>query len=466
MEDEDELLQSATCTDEESLSESEDQCIPQEKPEETDLVQHLYTDHTKFEFFVVKSLLILSSTAIIILLPLYLDSINKNSDVFVMFNFTSIATCVLIAFITFSTRRFCPKIKNINLCKPPLGWSKMILMLMIYLLMGFMIVFAVDRKRVMCHLQDPIKGVVLVFSLVNYFFFCQKMMGLQRIFSATTIIVGLFITVDYGLCDEFRCRGNEREHRSDDAGNWSWQTHSIWAAIYIVGLYLFATFYTLLDRYLISSETIIPSSLSNHLLATISRIVAFQNSTSQLRTITTSSNKKNMSPLHFVLYLQGFSMIISCLVVFLDVVPFIGAVDTFPQLGEFLRYGFLCHFSFSENSPTCGYTAVYGWLFIVAYLIFLLCSIRFLILCQSAVYTLATMTTSLPLVGIWWSLFKMDSTQIGLLDWSPSVTGELICALLGLPIVIIGLTLLCKNHFRDCKLSKMNMPCLTATQLA
>lgn len=76
-------------------------------------------------------------------------------------------------------------------------------------------------------------------------------MGLQRIFSTTTIIVGLFISVDYGLCDEFRCRGNERERRSDDAGVWTWQTHSIWAAVYIAGLFLFATFFTLLDRFLV-----------------------------------------------------------------------------------------------------------------------------------------------------------------------------------------------------------------------
>lgn len=37
----------------------------------------------------------------------------------------------------------------------------------------------------------------------------------------------------------------------------------------------------------------------------------------------------------------------------------------------------------------------------------------------------------------------------GFLVWSPSVTGELICSLLGLPIILIGLVLLCKSHFKD-----------------
>lgn len=74
-------------------------------------------------------------------------------------------------------------------------------------------------------------------------------MGLHRIFSATTVIVGLFITVDYGLCDEFVCRGYERQKVSDDAGLWPWKTHTTWTALYMLSLVLFSAFYTVLDRY-------------------------------------------------------------------------------------------------------------------------------------------------------------------------------------------------------------------------
>lgn len=35
------------------------------------------------------------------------------------------------------------------------------------------------------------------------------------------------------------------------------------------------------------------------------------------------------------------------------------------------------------------------------------------------------------------------------MSWSPGVTGELICALLGLPVVLIGIGLLVRSHFRD-----------------
>jgi hypothetical protein len=78
-------------------------------------------------------------------------------------------------------------------------------------------------------------------------------MSLQKIFSSTTIIVGLCISVDYGLCDEFRCRGYEREQRSDDAGVWNWQSHFVWTFMYIVGLALWSLNYTLLEGHLVVS---------------------------------------------------------------------------------------------------------------------------------------------------------------------------------------------------------------------
>lgn len=78
-------------------------------------------------------------------------------------------------------------------------------------------------------------------------------MGLHRIFSTTIVIVGLFICVDYGLCDEFVCRGYDRVKLSDDTGSWSWQVHSIWTQAYILSLILIAAFYTLLDRCVVPS---------------------------------------------------------------------------------------------------------------------------------------------------------------------------------------------------------------------
>ena len=71
-------------------------------------------------------------------------------------------------------------------------------------------------------------------------------MSLQRIFSSTTIIVGLFISVDYGLCDEFRCRGREvSAHVTTVKG--SWGVKAIWTFVYVGALAAFAMFFTLLE---------------------------------------------------------------------------------------------------------------------------------------------------------------------------------------------------------------------------
>jgi hypothetical protein len=44
----------------------------------------------------------------------------------------------------------------------------------LYALSGILVSLSLDRNRVLCHLQDPIKSITLVFSLVYYFFFCRK----------------------------------------------------------------------------------------------------------------------------------------------------------------------------------------------------------------------------------------------------------------------------------------------------
>lgn len=102
----------------------------------------------------------------------------------------------------------------------------------------------------------------------------------------------------------------------------------------------------------------------------------------------------------------------------------------------------MCHFS---QDSDCNGVVLYAWPFVFSYIVFYLSAIKFLILTQSSVFTVATMTVALPMSGIWWSLF---SSKDGL-QWHPVVSGELVCSLLGLPIIIIGLGLFCKYHWLD-----------------
>lgn len=85
-------------------------------------------------------------------------------------------------------------------------------------------------------------------------------MGLQRIFSATTAVVGLFISVDYELCDEFRCRGtdlagkffqNSLNVNATVPSSTDWRNGVIWALLYIGGIALWSLHVALLESSLV-----------------------------------------------------------------------------------------------------------------------------------------------------------------------------------------------------------------------
>lgn len=160
-------------------------------------------------------------------------------------------------------------------------------------------------QRVPCHLQDPLKGAALVYSLVFYFFFCRKgkccvcvvksigfhlitneiniyisyrylmnfsfiflfvceVMGLQRLFSATTAVVGLFISVDYGLCDEFRCRGrnitaittSNNALLTELLPTVGWQGRAMWTLVYVGGIALWILHLSLLEGYVVTAPNV------------------------------------------------------------------------------------------------------------------------------------------------------------------------------------------------------------------
>lgn len=91
-------------------------------------------------------------------------------------------------------------------------------------------------------------------------------MGLQRIFSATTAVVGLFISVDYGLCDEFRCRGTDLTDKffettsTVDTSALEWKPGFIWALLYITSIALWALHISLLESSLVLSPTMVVHS--------------------------------------------------------------------------------------------------------------------------------------------------------------------------------------------------------------
>lgn len=122
-----------------------------------------------------------------------------------------------------------------------------------------------------------------------------------------------------------------------------------------------------------------------------------------------------------------------------------------------LMSGLLCHVSPSSCNGCCTGVAVYGWIFALSYCTMLVSSLHFLTLSESSIFTLACGSLALPIAGAWWSLF---SSRDAILTWAPVLTGELVCSLLGLPVVLTGLGMLCRAHWIEIRLRKLASPCL------
>lgn len=108
--------------------------------------------------------------------------------------------------------------------------------------------------------------------------------------------------------------------------------------------------------------------------------------------------------------------------------------------------------STTDPIGNCSRTQIYSLILLLFYIIFASCLINFLVISESAVFTVCVVSGALPLIGIFWSLFEIsfDSSDqtVGLI-WSPELSGELICSLLGMPIVFLGIGLLCHAYFRE-----------------
>lgn len=105
-----------------------------------------------------------------------------------------------------------------------------------------------------------------------------------------------------------------------------------------------------------------------------------------------------------------------------------------------------------EPTGNCGRTQIYSIVLLFVYILFAACLVSFLVISESAVFTVCVVTAALPLVGVFWSLFEISyeiSDQTVVLIWSPEVSGELICSLLGAPIVFLGIFLLCRAYFNE-----------------
>ncbi|XP_034941222.1 uncharacterized protein [Chelonus insularis] len=427
----------------------------------------------RFSFLITLVIVAASITSSVITLPLYLESVNTAASAYTGLLFIAFLSTCILGFIFLVVERISPPPTLVpNSLKIKIPRCSLIKISSFYALAGILVTLSLDQNRVLCHLQDPIKGITLVFSLVYYFFFCRKMMSLQRIFSSTTIIVGLFISVDYELCDEFRCRGREVTGHSL-AVKGSWGIRAIWTLVYVGSFAVFAMFFTLLELHFTTGQQSACRLLTtqhNSFLYTVSRLVSSRDirrrgseeEGGRLLHVTdpdpTIKQKQLPKPpiIRTLFHIHLISFLIILVFYWIDTLPGIGRGLTPKELYNILEHGFKCHF---RSSISCSNIASHGWIFLFSYIGFSISVLNFLSMCESAVFTVAATTISLPLSGIWWSIYKMNvGPNGGTISWSPGVTGELICALLGLPVVLLGLGLLIRSHFKDTQPVYQNIP--------
>lgn len=63
----------------------------------------------------------------------------------------------------------------------------------------------------------------------------------------------------------------------------------------------------------------------------------------------------------------------------------------------------------SNRTGDCSQVTIYSWILILTYISFSVFLIEFLIVTESAVFTVAVVTAALPLIGIFWSLFELTN---------------------------------------------------------
>ncbi|XP_059619869.1 uncharacterized protein LOC132263882 [Phlebotomus argentipes] len=549
--------------------------------EETNPASEFRGLHSNLKLFGYGSGLLLSTFALIILLPLYYEQLALNGE---RFNITGailfVSFLVMMVFVSVSII-----FGSINKWKVPLYRSPIPLKRLLPIVLSFgvsVILFTVScYHRVPCHLQDPLKGGALVFSLIFYFFFCRKVMGLQRIFSATTAVVGLFISVDYGLCDEFRCRGSDLTVTPGDEPTASagWQGRAVWTLFYVIAIFVWAFHVVLLEGYVVSvpknGKPNVASTTQTHLLRTVSRIVANSEPLLTSTPIKKPPSRQRVHPLHLIVWIHVLSFVFIVTFGWIDIFPATGRIKSFSRHLSDTENTLLCHLNIYNRVPDvrsnqedvdflsnlvpdspqynqtvqklrrprsadataipsqdrvklneprgheidpgdfhkifhvptpkhvvaginhtahkinterhwhkgksvpvkkrhhekgrngtnvrspnivleleisgdCGRCQLYSLLLVGVYIMFTVCFVNFLSVAESAVFTVTVVTATLPLVGIFWSVFKISKTStMALLIWSPEISGEFICSLLGTPIVFLGLGLLFRAYVTE-----------------
>lgn len=338
-----------------------------------------------------------------------------------------------------------------------LGLPRMALVGVGYGVAGMVVFYAWDRMRVVCHLQDPMLGLAVVSAAVIHFVRRRKAFRLRRIFSLVAIVTGLFIAVDYQLCDEFRCHGVVRNSREAFHGPWSWDVHLLWTLGYAASLWLFADGLSALERAVVgirrprvkSSVPTISGPLDEPEVGTSDR-----QSLVKEPTLNPFAHQPPLSrTISYVFWTHTLAFATILAFIWTDFVGGLGKASIMSEFETYTHSGLSC---LASGDATCGRLSTYAWAFVITYIIFALSLAHLTVLAESSVFAISVASLAIPLSGVWWSLVGSGDNPYDplALTFRPAVTGELICSLLGLPIVAGGVAFFFKYNWQESKKDK------------
>ncbi|XP_042238702.1 uncharacterized protein LOC121877155 [Homarus americanus] len=111
--------------------------------------------------------LVLVTTALVVLLPVYLETVNVAGDAYSALIFTSVFTALpIVVLVQIRYSYFC-QISRLGPSSP----SAILKTGFFHGVSVLMIVYALDRKRVVCHAQEPLMGLMVMYMIIIYFFY-------------------------------------------------------------------------------------------------------------------------------------------------------------------------------------------------------------------------------------------------------------------------------------------------------
>ncbi|XP_050735560.1 uncharacterized protein LOC127008065 isoform X2 [Eriocheir sinensis] len=392
--------------------------------------------------------LVVVAAALVIMLPVYLESINIAGDAYSGLLFFSLFTAAPIV--------LCVQVRYSYFCQlgrlgPP-SPARVFRLGAAHGLATLMAVYALDRRRVVCHAQEPLMGLVVMYMIIIYFFYRGPELSSAKMFSLCGVLSGLFLAVDFQLNNKFRCRGAERGSEGTMEGyEWGMEAHSLWTIVYAVALFLFTLAWLLLEREVLSKKGIDPG---RHLITTVSGVAGGGGEDTEALVVVTGSGgggggggglvlvpPPSLPNAKWELYMVWFtlaSLATTLALLWTDFFTTLGKAGSPSEFVHLAAGAWRCHFHWGGE---CGPTALYGWSMAALHVMFLGLLGKVMAATQSMVFALATTALALPIQAIWWSLFTMGG-PLGMV-WQPQVTGELVFSLLGAPVMVACLCFWC-----------------------